>query len=99
MATLIVFLRNGKGGSQPSPVPPVCYKAVDGSKEEDSVNGRSGHLDVFCKKKCSSKFSSIHKEIPALESFLNTVTGLQPATLSEKKLRYRCFHESFAKFL
>ena len=50
-------------------------------------------------KKCSSKFSSIHKEIPALESFLNTVTGLQPATLSEKKLRYRCFHESFAKFL
>ena len=41
----------------------------------------------------------MHKEIPALESLLNTAAGLQPATLSKKRLRYRCFHKSFAKFL
>ena len=34
-----------------------------------------------------------------LESLLNTVAGLQPATLSKKRLRYRCSQKRFAKFL
>ena len=29
---------------------PTCYKAVEGSKEKYSVNGRSSHPDVFYKK-------------------------------------------------
>ena len=44
------FLRKEKEGTQPSTVPPVCYIAVDGSKEKDSVKGKSSHPDVFCKK-------------------------------------------------
>ena len=40
MAKLIAFLRKGKEGTQPSTVPPVCYIAVDGSKEKDSVKGK-----------------------------------------------------------
>ena len=44
------FLRSRKEGRQPSPVPPACYKAVDGSQEKDSVKGKSSHPDVSCKK-------------------------------------------------
>ena len=31
--------------------------------------------------------------------FLNKVSGLRPATLLKKRLRYRCFPVNFAKFL
>ena len=31
--------------------------------------------------------------------FTNKVAGLRPPTLLEKRLRYRCFHENFTKFL
>ena len=100
MAKLIAFLRKGKEGTQPSTVPPVRYIAVDGSKEKDSVKGKIRAVTRMSSvKKCPQKFSNIQKEIPALESLLNTITGLQPATLSKKKLWYRCFHVSFAKLL
>ena len=37
------------------------------------------------KKDVLKKFCNIHRKTPALESFSNNVTGLRPATLSEKK--------------
>ena len=50
------FLRKGKGGSQPSTAPPVCYKAVESSEEKDAMKGRSGYSDVFCKKGALKNF-------------------------------------------
>ena len=34
-----------------------------------------------------------------MESFVSKFTGLQPATLFEKRLWYRCFPWNFVKFL
>ena len=49
-------------------------------------------------KKCSSKFASIHKEIPALESFLNTVTGLHSAcNFIRKETTVQMFSWEFCK--
>ena len=49
-------------------------------------------------KKCSSKFASIHKEIPALESFLNTVTGLHSAcNFIRKETAVQMFSWEFCK--
>ena len=50
MAKLIAsFEMGGKGGCRPSRVSLVntCNKAVEGSKEKDSVNCRSSLPDVF----------------------------------------------------
>ena len=71
-------MRKGKGGSQPSTAPPVCYKAVESSEEKDAMKGRSGYPDVFCKKGALKNFP------PVLTSFLNTVAGFQHATLSKR---------------
>ena len=49
-------MRKGKGGSQPSTAPPVCYKAVESSEEKDAMKGRSGYSDVFCKKGALKNF-------------------------------------------
>ena len=36
-------------------------------------------------------FQNIHRKIPVLKSSFNKVSGLQPAALSKKRLRHRCF--------
>ena len=36
-------------------------------------------------------FRDIHRKIPVLKSFINKISGLQPAALSKKRLRNRCF--------
>ena len=50
-------------------------------------------------RRCSSKFSKIHRKHLCQSLFLNNVAGLSPATLLKKRLWYRCFPVNFVKFV
>ena len=54
---------------------------------------------VFWKKKCSSKFSKIHRKHQCQSLCFNKKKRLKPATLLKKRHRHRCFPKNFAKFL
>ena len=45
------------------------------------------------------KFCKIEKNATAPESLFSKVTGLQSATLFEKRLYHRCFRLSYVKFI
>ena len=45
------------------------------------------------------KFCKIEKNTTAPESLFSKVTGLQSATLFEKRLYHRCFRLSYAKYI
>ena len=49
-------------------------------------------------RRCSSKFSKIHRKHLCQRLFLNNVAGLSPATLLKKRLQHTCFAVNFAKF-
>ena len=52
------------------------------------------------KKAVLNNFGKFAQEkAPMANSLVNKVAGFRPATLLKKRLRYRCFHVGFTKFL
>ena len=46
---------------------------------------------------CSRKFSKIYRKTSVFESLLNKIVVRKAATLSKKRLRHRCFKNTFLK--
>ena len=60
---------------------------------------KSSEPEVFCKKGAVKTFAKFTGKQPVTETLFNKVAGLQSETLSEKRLRQRCFPVNFDKFL
>ena len=49
--------------------------------------------------RCSENFRNIHRKTPVLESRFDKVEGRKVCNFIKKRLQYRCFPVSIAKFL
>ena len=63
-----------------------------------SKQNRSIHPEVFCKKGALKYLTIFVRKHLCQNLLFNKVGGLKPATLSKKRIRYRCFPVNFTKF-